>query len=80
MDSDMIGKIEKAKRYATERERFRFSQFSLQFHGNNNDHAVAFNNGNWKCDCEYFVVHNWCCHTKALEILLHKMIAEAEPA
>lgn len=80
MDSDMIGKIEKAKRYATERERFRFSQFALQFHGNNNDHAVTFNNGTWKCDCEYFVVHNWCCHTRALEILLDKMIAEAVPA
>lgn len=80
MDSDMIGKIEKAKRYATERERFRFSQFSLQFRGNNNDHAVTFNNGSWKCDCEYFVVHSWCCHTKALEILLDKMISEAVPA
>jgi hypothetical protein len=80
MDSDMIGKIEKAKRYATERERFRFNQFSLQFHGNNNDHAVTFANGTWKCDCEYFVVHSWCCHTKALEILLDKMITESVPA
>jgi hypothetical protein len=76
MDSDVISKIEKAKRYATERERFRFNQFSVQFRGSNNDHAVSFVNGAWKCDCEYFVVHSWCCHTKALEIMLHDMIAE----
>ena len=80
MDSSYISKIEKAKRYAAERERFRFTQFSIQFHGSNNDHAVSFNNGSWKCDCEYFITHNWCCHTKALEILLDKMIPETVSA
>ena len=80
MDSSVISKIEKAKRYASERDRFRFNQFSVQFHGSNNDHAVSFDNGTWKCDCEYFVVHDWCCHTKALEIILDKMIAETIPA
>ncbi len=80
MDSSVISKIEKAKRYAGERDRFRFNQFSVQFHGSNNDHAVSFDNGTWKCDCEYFVVHGWCCHTKALEIILDKMIAETVPA
>ncbi|MBM4424115.1 MAG: hypothetical protein FJ030_12125 [Chloroflexi bacterium] len=80
MDSGMISKIEKAKRYASERDRFRFSQFSVQFHGSNNEHNVNFDHGAWKCDCEYFVVHSWCAHTKALEILLDKMIAEGVPA
>lgn len=80
MDSSVISKIEKAKRYASERDRFRFTQFSVQFHGSNNDHAVSFENGAWKCDCEYFVLHNWCCHTKALELILDKMIAEPVPA
>lgn len=80
MDSGVISKIEKAKRYATERDRFRFSQFSVQFHGSNNDHAVSFDSGTWKCDCEYFLVHSWCCHTKALEIMLDPMIPAAVPA
>ena len=80
MDSSVISKIEKAKRYATERERFRFDQFSVQFHGSNNEHAVSFDKGAWKCDCEYFIVHSWCCHTKALEIMLDKMIPEPMPA
>jgi hypothetical protein len=80
MDSSYINKIEKAKRYATERERFRFGQLSVQFHGNNNDHAVSFDQGTWKCDCEYFIVHNWCCHTKALEIILDKMVPEPAAA
>jgi len=77
MDSSVINKIEKAKRYATERDRFRFNQFSLNFHGSNNEHSVSFDQGTWKCDCEYFTVHNWCCHTKALGILLDQMITDA---
>ena len=76
MDSSMIGKIEKAKRYAEERHRFRFQQFSVTFHGDNNDHPVQFQDGNWRCDCEFFVMHSWCCHTMALEKLLDKMLPE----
>ena len=74
MDSGMIGKIEKAKRYAEERNRFRFNKFELTFHGDNNNHHVTFNDGTFECDCEFFITHQRCGHTVALEILLKDMI------
>ncbi|HEX2696697.1 MAG TPA: hypothetical protein VHM28_03255 [Anaerolineales bacterium] len=74
MDSGLIGKIEKAKRYAEERGRFRFSKFDLTFHGDNNNHHVGFENGVMHCDCEFFVTHQRCAHTMALEIMLKDMI------
>ena len=74
MDSGMIGKIEKAKRYAEERNRFRFNKFELTFHGDNNNHHVTFNDGAFQCDCEFFINHQRCGHTMALEILLKDMI------
>ena len=74
MDSGMIGKREKAKRYAEERQRFRFNKFDLTFHGDNNNHHVVFENGNFQCDCEFFITHQRCGHTMALEILLKDMI------
>ena len=74
MDSGMIGKIEKAKRYAEERNRFRFNKFDLTFHGDNNNHRVTFDDGNFRCDCEFFITHQRCGHTMALEILLKEMI------
>ena len=43
MDYGMIGKIEKAKRYAEERHRFNFDDFHVKFHGDNNEHDVTFN-------------------------------------
>lgn len=78
MDYGMIGKLEKAKRYAQERERFRFNQFQVTFRGNNNDHQVSFDNGVFKCDCEFFITHGRCSHTMALEHLLEKMLPEAQ--
>lgn len=80
MDYGMIGKIEKAKRYAQERERFRFSQFALTFHGDNNDHQVSFDNGTFHCDCETFILRGRCSHTMALEQLLHQMLPEPAQA
>ncbi|OIN89903.1 MAG: hypothetical protein AUJ21_09050 [Anaerolineae bacterium CG1_02_58_13] len=75
MDYGMIGKIEKAKRYAEEKHRFRFQKFDVTFHGDNNDHRVSFDNGTFQCDCEFFITHKRCGHSMALEILLKDMIA-----
>ncbi len=74
MDYGMIGKIEKAKRYAEERDRFRFETFDLTFRGDNNSHHVGFENGKFQCDCEFFLTHERCVHTMALEILLKDML------
>ena len=78
MDYGMIGKIEKAKRYAEDRKRFRFNKFVVTFHGDNNDHQVSFADGKFSCDCEFFITHKRCGHTMALEILLKEMIPTAE--
>jgi len=80
MDSGLIGKLEKAKRYAEDRKRFRFNKFDLTFHGDNNDHSVNFANGVFACDCEFFLSHQRCGHTMALEILLKDMIPEMAQA
>ncbi|OGO74793.1 MAG: hypothetical protein A3K41_02200 [Chloroflexi bacterium RIFOXYD12_FULL_57_15] len=80
MDYGMIGKIEKAKRYAEEKHRFRFQKFDVTFHGDNNDHRVSFDNGTFQCDCEFFITHKRCGHSMALEILLKDMIAVTEQA
>jgi len=80
MDYGMIGKIEKAKRYAEEKHRFRFQKFDVTFHGDNNDHRVSFDDGTFQCDCEFFITHKRCGHSMALEILLKDMLAVTEQA
>lgn len=79
MDYGLIGKMEKAKRYAEDRTRFRFTKFELTFHGDNNDHQVSYNDGEFQCDCEFFLTHKRCAHTMALDEILKDMIVEAAP-
>jgi hypothetical protein len=74
MDYGMIGKIEKAKRYAEERDRFCFTEFEITFAGDNNSHKLGFGDGKFHCDCEFFLTHERCGHTMALEILLKDML------
>ena len=76
MDYGMIGKIEKAKRYAEQRDRFHFKQFSVTFSGDNNDHKVSFEDGVFHCDCEFFLMRQRCSHTMAMEQILDKMLPE----
>lgn len=74
MDSGMIGKIEKAKRYAQEHDRFHFSEFSVMINGENNSHTVHYANKEYKCDCDFFLTRGRCVHTMALDIILEGMI------
>ena len=78
MDYGMIGKIQKAKRYAEERDRIHFHSFSVTLEGENNPHTVQFDDGKWDCDCDFFRTRGRCSHTMALEIILEKMIPMVE--
>ncbi|MEE8355964.1 MAG: SWIM zinc finger family protein [Anaerolineales bacterium] len=70
MDSGMIGKIQKSKQYAGERERIQINSLSITFQGHNNAHQVSFQDGKWLCDCDFFQTRDRCSHTMALERIL----------
>ncbi len=78
MDSGMIGKIEKAKRYAQQRDRIHFQSFSVTMDGENNPHTVQYANGEWNCDCDFFRTRGRCAHTMAVEMILEGMITQPE--
>jgi hypothetical protein len=69
MNSSIISKIEKAKRYAAEPERVRFNHFEVDFRGDNDSHRVKLEGDIWQCTCDYFGVHKICAHVMALERL-----------
>jgi hypothetical protein len=74
VNSSVIGKIEKAKRYARERDRMRFSALSVHFRGENDEHEVSFAEDKWHCTCEFFAGHGTCAHSMALEHVLEGML------
>lgn len=74
MHSDLINKIEKARRYEAEPERITIQAISARFHGGNNDHVVTFAENHWTCDCTMFRLRHICAHTMALQKLLVRML------
>jgi hypothetical protein len=74
MNSSLIGKIEKAKRYAQEPGRVRFQRFEVSFRGAHDLHRVAFDHGRWECNCHFFALYGTCSHTMAMERILGEMM------
>ena len=76
MQSSLIGKIEKAKRYAQEKERVTFTTLSVKFRGDNDDYIIGYQDGQWHCSCHFFSGWGLCSHTMALEKILSDMLPE----
>lgn len=74
MHSTMIGKIEKAKRYAEEPGRIAFEEFRVRLEGDHRTHTVEYRGGTWSCGCETFAHNGYCPHTMAMERVLGEML------
>jgi hypothetical protein len=80
MNSSMIGKIEKAHRYAKEPERVRIHALEATFHGGHDDHRISLSDGRWHCSCHAFSSHvlGTCAHVMAMQQILSPMLSEED--
>ena len=74
MDSSIIGKIDKARRYAEEKGRVTITSMKATFEGDHNSYEVEFDEGNWSCRCHFFATRGTCSHTMALTRILDEML------
>jgi hypothetical protein len=74
--SSLIGKIEKAKRYAQQPERVQVDNFEATFKGDNNNYKTGFKDGKWHCTCSFFSQMGICSHTMALQKIMRPMLSE----
>lgn len=82
MNSSLISKIEKSRRYAEEPERIKFNSFSVEFHGNNDTYTTTMNGNEFSCTCHFFAVQGMgtCAHIMAMQRILHDMLSEEQRA
>lgn len=80
MNSSMIGKIEKAHRYAKEPERVRIQAIETMFHGSHDEYQVGLQDGHWHCTCHAFSSHalGTCAHVMAMQQLLSPMLSQED--
>lgn len=78
MNSSMIGKIEKAHRYANEPERVKFTTLDATISGDNDEYNVRLTPAGWECNCHTFQsqVLETCSHVMAMQLLVGKMLSE----
>jgi predicted nucleic acid-binding Zn finger protein len=74
MQSSLIGKIEKAKRYAQERDRITFTELTVNFRGEHDTYILSYKQGKWHCSCHFFSGWGVCSHTMALQRILAEML------
>ena len=79
MQSSLIGKIEKAKRYAQEPDRVTFSELLVKFRGEHDDYDTGYRDGKWHCSCRFFEAWGRCSHTMALQRILGNMLPQETP-
>jgi len=77
MHSSVIGKIEKANRYARETDRITFNELTVIFRGDNDTHRVTLDADHWDCTCHYFDSWKTCAHVLAMQKILGQMLPEA---
>ena len=77
MQSSMIGKVEKAMRYAHEPDRVRIGRLTATFTGDNGSHSVSLDADQWHCDCHLFESAGGCSHTLAIQKILDPMLSDA---
>ena len=80
MNSTMISKIEKARRYAEEPERVKFQSFEVRFQGTHDEYTVTMNNAEFTCTCHFFEAQQMgtCCHIMALQRMLETSLTEEQ--
>lgn len=81
MNSSIIGKIEKARRYAAEPQRAQLQSLHVKFQGDNDIYDVRLEGDAWSCTCHSFTALQLgtCSHIMAMERLLGSMLPDKVP-
>lgn len=74
MHSALIGKIDKARRYAQEPERVGIGSLAARFRGGHDDYTLTLADGQWGCTCNSFAHFGCCAHIMAVQRLLAVML------
>lgn len=76
MNSSIIGKIDKARRYALEPERVQVGALVAAFRGSHDEYQLTLASGAWACSCHFFETHGTCAHIIAAQRILAPMLPE----
>jgi hypothetical protein len=75
--SSLIGKIEKAGRYAQQPERVAIERMDATFQGSHDSYDLRLDGTAWRCRCHTFDAVGLCAHVMAVQRILAPMLSAA---
>ncbi|MEJ0054006.1 MAG: nucleoside-triphosphatase [bacterium] len=63
--TQLLKKIEKARKYSSEPERFTRTESGIELHSEHGTRTLVHTEGKWHCDCEFFKRYGICSHAIA---------------
>lgn len=76
---NVVSDVDKSIRYASEPHRVTFHSLQVTFQGDHNTHQIAYENGKWSSDDDFFKSRGYSSHTMAMERILAKMLGKPMP-
>lgn len=74
MNSALISKIEKSRRYAQQPERVTIQGLDLSFQGEHDLYHVTLRDGQWTCSCHFFEGYGTCAHVMGIQRMFEAML------
>lgn len=72
---NIVSDVKKSKRYSEEPDRIRFIAFTATFRGDNKDHFISYDRGQWdNPTSSYFAQHGISTHIMTMERVLRGMV------
>ena len=65
--TQLIRKIEKARKYVSEPDRFIQNGDDIELHSEHNVRRLRLEKNGWSCNCDFFMKYRICSHTIATE-------------
>jgi hypothetical protein len=78
LNSSLISKVEKARRYAEERERVRFQEFEVTFKGENGQYVVTMDGTEFTDSSPSFQSQGASSHIMAMQRILAPMLSDEQ--
>jgi len=73
-DKELLKKIEKAKKYSSELDRFKIINFTVQMNSEHDNRIINYDSEiGYKCTCDFYMKRKTCSHIIAIEKILAKL-------
>lgn len=78
-DTALQEKMDKARIYVTQRERFTLNELRLTMTSEHGLRQITFREGVWACTCDFYQQRGTCSHIMAAQELLKAMMGDCSP-